>query len=273
MLLGILSACIGILFALVKYGTAVYLRTMREKITQTQNDLVKANNLFQAMDAKHKVAGNRHQNEVKKTSHTRTRVEGLYTRLSDELPTGLQLKLQRCQERFPLPDRQEAQLIDDLKLGDSISEGISDALRSLSLLIFTADGDADPLLQSCHESLEQAGGRVRRLEGRDVVAVFDAPAAAFSAFVGYISAADPASTGGARAVLCAGIDPSQEKGDLSRLSGRLLKQARQIVTDAPEGALLLNRDARDALDSTDGIADFDSVQELYAYAWTGGEDQ
>ena len=273
MLLGILSACIGILFALVKYGTAVYLRTMREKITQTQNDLVKANNLYQAMDAKHKIAGNRHQNEVKKTSHTRTRVEGLYTRLSDELPKGVQLKLQRCQERFPLPDRQEAQLLDELKLDDSISEGISDGPRSLSLLILTADGEAEPLLQNCQKSLEQAGGRVRRLEERDVVAVFDAPAAAFSAFINYISAADPASTSRVRAVLCAVIDPSQEKGDLSRLSGRLLKQARQIVTDAPEGALLLNRDAREALDNTDGIVDFDSVQELYAFSLTSRDSQ
>jgi hypothetical protein len=274
-LLGILSACMGIVFALVKYMSTVYVSGLREKLQQTRNDLNKANTLFQAMDAKFKVAENRHANERKKTEHTRTRHEGLYLRLGQELPASLQATLELCQTRFPLPDRKEAQVIQDLQLDHSTPVGASDSPSDLTLLVIVFADDS--LTSECQIQLENNGGRVRRLEDSCLVGIFDSPVAGFGAFVSF--AGDLSLTAPSlRSVLYSTAENAQgksekTKSDPDRLSARLLKQARQVIADAPDNILLLNQEVYDALDDTSGIEEFDSVHQLYSYSWSLTEDE
>lgn len=274
MVLGMMAAGVAILYALVKYLAVHYVRTLQGKLSQTQNQVQKTYDQWQSLEARAQTVFAQHESHKKRTENTRIRVEGLYERLSRDLPAGLLPQLDRCQTLFPLPDETDIQTIQELGLGASISEGITQALSTLTLLIVQAEGRSD-LIERCQSHISADALSPPQVTATSLTCVFGQPAVAYRAAKAFGADLAESDAAAVRAALCAGLaadpghnDPSHN--DPGRLAGQLLKQARQIIGEAPDGALVLNGAAANDLKGQDGIVAFDDAKQLYQRPWTAG---
>lgn len=278
MWLGLIAVAVAMVYALVKFLTAMHMRRLRDERLRLHYDLKRSQQRQESLEGKLQVERSNKGSILQKTQTARRFKDEMYARLRIELPEALQPDLRKCINRNPVPESRGVRLFRDLRLGDTISS----ALEAVSIAVFEFAGDAasahavlkGQLLQLLtDESVPHATPELRDEEDRErIVAAFDHPDAALvfaRRLAGLVPAEHLAYLQGV--LMAAANVGDDDEDDLSRVFARSLDLAQQMADTAPAGCLLLNEAAFAALGDTRGIEEFSKVERLYSWAWQSND--
>ena len=265
MILGILAAASGIVYAVAKFLTALRVRRLREALVRAQNDLQKAQQLLDVLNGKQKVEHSKRKSVSKDVERLRLANEELYTRLRTELPAQYLPSLDDCMRQNAADDQAQLRVLNELKLAEKISE----VLNSLSLLVveFIADDESDRTvaLGQFARSLDKERTTYHATDQSTIVCTFDAPAQALELLRDFKLETPSGRKIAIRGGLYTGVQLTGEAADLNRFLAQHLQLARKLSGRAPANVVLLNEGAFQNLDSPDDIDVFDQTSLLYSY--------
>ncbi|MFH1569757.1 MAG: hypothetical protein ABIL09_17305 [Gemmatimonadota bacterium] len=275
MWLGISAVAVAIVYALVKFVTAVHIRRLRDERVRLHYDLKRALQRLESLEGKLQVDRSSKGLVEQKSQTARRFKDEMYARLRVELPEPLLPELRRCINRNPVPEPRGVRLFHDLKLADRIAA----ALEAVSVIVFELrDGGAPEsavIKGQLLQSLKLGAVPFASPEPRDedeseerLVAAFDDAEKAMGFARQFASQAAAEHLGRLQGVLMAGVSRGGEgEGDLGRAFARSLELAQQLADTAPPGCLLINAAAHDSLADRSGVEVFSKVEKLYSWAW------
>lgn len=270
-LLGALAAMSGILYAISRFFSVLYVQRLRESLHQAHFDWQQSRRRLEALQEKLQVARSRKTEAQQRLLATRSERDKLYARLRLELPLALRGELEKCLAAPARSDPEEAQVLRQLGLEDKIAKLLSE----LSFLIVesSAESPAEPLLSELARVLEAAGVRFYGPAQNLLICVFDQPEAGFELFRAFVHQAPPERVESLRAALYTGFRPADQEGDFTGVISLLLQRARQLLSRAPAGALLLDQQAYRHLEQQGEAVPFDQTELLHVFSWRPAEER
>lgn len=271
MFAGVAAAGVGIVYALVRFGTAVRLRRLRETLVRVQAEVRRSEQRLEALAGRLQVERSRRVSLQEKTQTCRERLEERYSRLRSELPPDLRHELRKCRARFPAPDPQAERILHDLKLADEIAA----TLASLSLLVVLLPADASvdesagaALRAVLIRLLAERGARYHSPAADAVVCAFDQPDMALALAREFADQAPDEHLPHLRGALCTGLHYPPGKSEINQLLLRLLNHTMELARQAPPGLLLLNEHARQRVKDGTALVFYEPDHALQAFPWT-----
>ena len=265
-LLGLLAGVSALAYAFVRFAAALYVQRLKEKLLQAHHDWQQSRRHLEILEGKLLVAHSRKAEEQQRLLAAHRQRDKLYARLRLELPSARHAELEKC---LAAPDKaapEEGAVLHQLGLDDRIARVLSE----LTFLIVEsrAADPAEDLLPELAKSLEAAGCRFYGPEKNLLICAFEQPEAGFEQFRAFIHGAAPEKAARLRAALYTGCRPAGQEGDFSGVFSHLLQQARQLLSRAPAGALLLDEPAYRNLEQQHNATLFDQVEQLHVFAWS-----
>ena len=272
MLLGIMAAISGIVYAVAKFLTTLRIRRLRLALTRVQGDVQQSQQLLEVLDDKRKVESSKRKNMRNDTSTLRDQNEAFHSRLRADLSADFLPRIDLCMEQDTKGETNQASILRELKLADQITA----ALDSMSLLIveFTSGDTSETAvsLGQFAQLLEASKVNFNAPDSATVIATFDNPTKAFELLKEYGShnpADHPLSIRGS---LYTGVQITEEAGDLNRFLSQHLQVAQKLSVRAAVGTILLNENAYQGLASKAEVKVFDQSALLYSHTIRTGSE-
>ena len=287
MWLGVFAVIVAVSYALIRFGTGVHWRRVRERQVRLQADLNKNRTRLQSLEGTLQVERGRKGAIEQKLKLGRRFKDELYHRLRLELPGPLVGEVRNCINHNPIPQPQGVRLFHELKIADRIAQ----TLQSMAVGLFEfsiEDGTVrSDLMDTFVEMLDAAevsyirgtpGGEsasASLLDENAIVCAFAHATSCMELTRAFIQKAGGDVVGQVRGVLLAGVNTDRHSDDdVSRLFARALDHALEFIKRSPTGALMMNSVAHKHLgESTDGVELLDRAEQLYVFAWQGVDEE
>ena len=263
MWLGFTAAFIGIAYALLKFLTMFHLRRLKEDIVVAQHEVQKNHQRLERLHEKLGIMQSKKRTLQRDNVEIHRVAQQLYVRLRTILPKAMHPQLENCRLQHTQPASHELKLLFQLDLVDQVAR----ALESFSLLLLHLP-DADETEQTVAvvrltERLSADELHFHGPENGSIACFFPQSAAALHHLQQFVQDLPAAGAAAVRGALHSGMEVTAEQSELKRLLARSLQQARQLLERAPAGALLLNEEAFQDLDSPEAARLFDPDERLY----------
>lgn len=268
-LLGFFAGMSALVYAFARFFSELCVQRLKEELQQAHHHWQESRRRLELLEEKLLVAGARKAEEQQRLLAARRQRDKLHARLRLELPAALRGELDKCLSAPAGPAPEEGAVLHQLGLDERIAK----VLGELSFLIVESsatDPSAD-LLPELVQALTAAGCRFYGPEQRLLICAFEQPEAGFELFRAFIHEAPPEKAACLRAVLYSGCRPAEAQGDVAGIFSPLLQRARQLLTRAPAGALLLDESAYRNLEQQHNAALFDQAEQLHVFAWRPAE--
>jgi hypothetical protein len=271
-LLGIMAAISGIVYAVAKFLTTLRIRRLRLALTRVQGDVQQSQQLLEVLDGKRKVESSKRKTMRNDTSTLRDQNDAIHSRLRADLSADFLPRIDLCMEQDTKGETNQASILRELKLADQITA----ALDSMSLLIveFTSGDTSETAvsLGQFAQLLEASKVNFNAPDSATVIATFDNPTKAFELLKEYGSRNPADHPLSIRGSLYTGVQITEEAGDLNRFLSQHLQVAQKLSVRAAVGTILLNENAYQGLASKAEVKVFDQSALLYSHTiGTGSE--
>ena len=267
MLLGFTAAFIGMAYALLKFLTIIHLRRMKEDIVVAQHEVKKNHHHLERLHEKLAITQSKKRTLQRDNVEIHRVAQQLYVRLKTILPKAMHPQLEDCRLQHVPPRNRELKLLFQLDLVDQVAR----ALEPFSLLLLhLPDADNTEQTLAVARLTQRLSAEELHFHGPEdgfISCFFARPAAALHHFRQFIQDLPPASAATVRGALHTGMEVTAEQSELKRLLARSLQQARQLLEQAPAGALLLNEEAFLDLEDPEAAQLFDPDERLYCIFW------
>ena len=284
MWLGIFAVIVAVSYALIKFATAVHMRSLLGKRSALNLEAQKERGRLTSLEGKLQVARSRMGAIEQKLKVARRFKQETYDRLLLELPTQELSELGACINRNPVPEPRGVKIFHKLEL----SEKISATLGAMSVAVFQFRPDAggadvaqveDDFVRalgsaSIPHTLHSIADADSGEERSAVVCTLDDPSAALKLTSDFIQQMSGNLAGSLKGIVLAGVNEDQYQEEaVSKLFARALERAIQLVAKAPDGTLLFNRAAYEGMDGERRLELFSKAEKLYAFKWQASETE